>query len=423
MMPNRSKSVHRLLLVALAVPFIFAADWPQWRGPDRTDVSKETGLLKSWPQGGPRLLWTFTDAGSALSGPAIVGDRLYSMGADDANDCIYALDLNNQRKLWSTPIAGRFANDWGDGPRSTPTVDGERVFGINGAGVLICVEASSGKKLWSVDLRNDLGGEMMTGWGYSESPLVDGDQVVCTPGGARGAVAAFDKKTGKLLWRSKDFKDLAAYSSLMATTVGGVRLYVQMTGDSVAGIAAADGKLLWRTERSSPTAAIPTPIVSGNSVYFTSGYDTGCTLIELSRAGGAIQARQVYANKNMVNQHGGVVRVGDHLYGYSDRGNWICQELKTGRVVWRSSKLGKGSITCADGCLYCYSEDEGTVVLLEATPRAWTERGRFTIPQETKMRRKQGKIWTHPVVANGKLFLRDQELIFCYDVKAPTAAR
>jgi outer membrane protein assembly factor BamB len=369
------------------------------------------------------LLWIFRDAGTAMSGPAIVGDRLFSMGADGRNDCVYAVDLTTQKKRWSTPISPRFINGWGDGPRGTPTVDGDRVYGISGSGVLICVSAADGKKQWSVDLRRDFGGEMMSDWGYSESPLVDGDKVICTPGGSKGTLAAFDKASGKLAWRSKGFTDSAAYSSLVVATVGGVRQYVQMTGESVSGVAAADGRLLWRIERSSPTAAVPTPIIRGNLVYVTSGYDTGCMLIELSSNGNATKARQVYATKNLVNQHGGAVLVGDHVYGYSDRGNWICQELQSGRIAWRSNKLGKGSVTSAGGCLYCYSEDDGTVALVEASPRGWAEKGRFTIPEETKLPRKQGRVWTHPVVANGRLYLRDQDLIFCYDVKDPTASR
>src|SRR5262249_1460965 len=187
-------------LLVLTAPAL-TADWPQWRGPERTDVSKETGLLKSWPKDGPRLLWTFTDAGTGMSGPAIVGDRMYTMGADDKDDHIYALDLKTQKKGWSTPFAPRFVQSWCGGPRRTPTVDGDRVYGLGGQGVLVCVEAATGKKVWSVDLRKDLGGSMQGGWGYSESPLIDGDKLVCSPGGSKGTIAALDKKTGKVRWR------------------------------------------------------------------------------------------------------------------------------------------------------------------------------------------------------------------------------
>jgi outer membrane protein assembly factor BamB len=263
---------------------------------------------------------------------------------------------------------------------------------------------------------------MMSGWGYTESPLVDGDHVVCTPGGANGAVAALNKKTGDVVWRSQGFTDRAGYSSLVVSEAGGVRQYVQMTGESVAGVAAKDGTVLWRFPRSSRVAAIPTPVCFDNFVYVTSGYGTGCALLKLTADGGKFKADEVYANKNMVNHHGGVARVGGHIYGFSDGKGWVCQDVKTGAIVWQErNKLGKGSLTCADGHLYCYSERDGTLVLVEASTAGWKESGRFTIPQQSKLPRppqqRSSNFWTHPVVANGRLYLRDQELIFCYDVK------
>jgi outer membrane protein assembly factor BamB len=397
-------------------------DWPQWRGPNRDDVSKETGLLKKWPTGGPKLLWKFDQAGVGYSDVAVVGDNLYTMGSDDRTEFLFALDLKTQKKVWNAEVGPLLVNGWGDGPRGTPTVDGDLIFAIGGQGNLVCVKAANGEKVWSRGLKSELGGEMMSGWGYTESPLVDGDQVVCTPGGSKGAVAAFNKKNGELLWRSIDFKDRAAYSSLVVAAVGGIHQYVLMTGESVAGIAAKDGKLLWRYARTGRTAAIPTPVVSGDLVYATSGYGAGCNLIRLTAAGSGIKEEEVYANKDMTNHHGGVVLVGDYLYGYSDSKGWECQDFKTGKVVWSErNKLGKGCLTYADGMLYLYAEKDGRVVLIEASPKGWNEQGRFTIPEQTKLKRKSGKIWTHPVVANGKLYLRDLDLIFCFDVKSGAA--
>jgi outer membrane protein assembly factor BamB len=403
-----------------------AADWPQWRGPDRTDVSKETGLLKSWPQGGPPLLWTFDAAGVGYSGPAIVGERLYCMGGMGSKDYLYALDLrtNPPKRIWATDMGPLSKKDHGDGPRATPTVDGDCVYGLSGEGDLVCVQSATGKRLWHRNLLRDLGGQMMSHWGYSESPLVDGNKVICTPGGKQGALAALDKKTGKVLWRSKRFTDAAGYSSVVVSTACGIRQYVQMTGQSVAGVAAADGRLLWRYAHQSRTAAIPTPIVHDDFIYVTSAYQAGCALIQLTPDGkGGIRAEEVYANRNMENQHGGVLLVGDYIYGaWGGNGprriqKWICQELKTGKVVWEEGdKLEKGAITYADGELYCFGEDSGTVVLIEASPEGWKEKGRFTIPRQTQVPRR-GKIWTHPVVANGHLYLRDQDLIFCFNVK------
>jgi outer membrane protein assembly factor BamB len=396
-----------------------AADWPQWRGPGRDDVSKETGLLKAWPKDGPKLLWTFRDAGAGFSSVAVVGDVVYTMGADDKSEYIYALDTKTQKKLWNTEIGPVLKQDRGDGPRGTPTVDGDLVFGLDGQGYLICVKAATGEKVWLKKLKDDLGGEMMSGWGYSESPLVDGDQVAACPGGSKGTLAAFNKKTGEVLWRSKDLKDRASYSSVVAADIGGVHQYVYLSDADVVGVDAKDGHLLWRYAREGKTAVVPTPVVSGDgAVFVTSGYKVGCDLIQVAADGKDFKASQVQKNTNLVNHHGGVVLVGDYLYGYDDDKGIVCLNFKTTTVVWSEKpKHGKMSITYADGQLYCYGEKDGGVLLVEATPKGYKENGSFTIPEPQK----KGSIWPHPVVANGKLYLRDQGLIFCYDVKDPAA--
>jgi outer membrane protein assembly factor BamB len=411
-----TKSLPTLaVLAALAAP-AFATDWPQWRGPDRTDVSNEKGLLREWPKGGPKLLWTFRDAGTGLSGFAVVGDRLYSMGADDNKEYVFAVDLKSQKKVWSTEVGPRTVNGWADGPRGTPTVADGFVYALGGQGHLICVKADTGAQVWLKDFKGDLKGAQQGGWGYTESPLVDGDQMIASPGGSEGCLAAFDKKTGDVFWRSKGFTDNAAYSSVLVADIAGVHQYIRMTDKSVAGIAAKDGTLLWRISRSGPTAAIPTPVYADGNVFVTSGYSAGCNLIKVTKDGESFKADQVYANKDMTNHHGGVLRIGDYVYGYSDGKGWVCMEFKTGKVMWSDKSLGKGSVTAADGHLYCYAENDGTVALVDANPTSWKEKGRLKIPEETKLSRKRAKIWTHPVVANGKLYLRDQDLIFCYDL-------
>jgi outer membrane protein assembly factor BamB len=411
-------------LLAVALP-VLASDWPQWRGPDRDDVSRETGLLKTWPKGGPKLLWTFREAGAGYSGPAVVGDRLYSLGADDKSDTIYALDVETGKKVWSTPIAPVSVLDRGDGPRGTATVDGDLVYGMTGQGVLICVERTTGKEKWHKSLTKDLGGNIMARqWGYSESPLVDGDKVVCTPGGKDGTMAALDKMTGAVVWRSKGVTDSAGFSSPIVAEVGGVRQYIELTARGVIGVDAKDGKLLWRYEDSGfRTAVIPTAIFHDDCVFATSGYGAGCAFLRLSPSDTGTKYEKIYANKNMVNHHGGVVLFGENLYGYSDGKGWVCLKFKTGEVVWaEKNALEKGSLTCADGQLYCYGENTGTVVLAEASPTAWKENGRFTIPEKSTIRKAGGtKFWTHPVVANGRLYLRDQDLLFCYDIKGAGA--
>jgi outer membrane protein assembly factor BamB len=401
-----------------AVSFAAAADWPQWRGPNRDERSSEIGLLASWPKDGPKLLWTLKEAGVGYSGPAIVGDRLYTMGAIDNKEAVYAVDVATGKKLWSTEV-GEQCDDGGfHGPRSTPTVDGKHLYALGGHGDLLCIDRESGSTLWHTSFKKDLKGQMAHGWGYCESVLVDGDKLLCTPGGEKGTLAALDKGTGKVLWRSTDFKDAASSASLVPVTFGGKHQVIQLTHETVAGVAVEDGHLLWSHKRQGSTAVIPTPVVSDHFVFTTSGYGVGCNLVSLSAEGDVIKADEVYKNKNMVNHHGGVVLLGDHLYGYSDGKGWVCQDFKTGTIVWAEKKLGKGSLTYADGHLYCLSEDNGTVVLAAASPDGWKESGRFQIPHEGKDVENGGRIWTHPVVANGKLYLRNQEKLFCYDVKA-----
>jgi outer membrane protein assembly factor BamB len=409
--------------------WVKADDWPQWRGPDRTDVSKEIGLLKSWPKDGPKLLWTFDKAGVGFSGPAVVGDRLYTMGGREDTSYLFAIDIKTDKEIWSCPIGKTYRNSYGDGPRGTPTVDGELIYALDGQGELLCVEAAKGTKRWSVNLEKDFHGEMMSGWGYSESVLVDGDQVVCCPGGKDGTLAALDKKTGKIKWRSKELTDKATYSSLVIGEIGGVRQYVQLTHKSasdggIVGVAAKDGKLLWYHPRPGyATAVIPTPIVQGDLVYATSGYGAGCDLLQIKRTGEKFEAKELYSKSSqrnvMKNQHGGVLLFGNHIYGYSDGRGWTCQDLKTGEAIWDDKvKVGRGSLTCADGNLYCYAESTGEAYLVEANPKKLNLISSFKTPKQLK----PGSIWTHPVVANGCLYLRDQDLIFCYNVRDHAAA-
>lgn len=391
-----------------------AFDWPQWRGPDRNDVSKETGLLKRWPTGGPKRVWHYDQAGLGFAGFAIADGRLFTMGARGSEELLIALDADTGAELWTTRMGDLLVNNWGDGPRGTPTVDGNRVYAMDGNGDLICADVKSGKTIWTASMRK-LGGKR-PGWGYCESVLVDGGKVVCTPGGKNGAVVAFDKTNGEVVWQSKEFTEGAQYSSIIPIDFGGERQYVQLTMKALVGLDAKNGKVLWRSDWPGRTAVIPTPIYKEGHVYIASGYSVGCKLVKLSAGGGA---EDVYVNKVMKNHHGGVVLVGDYLYGYSDGAGWVCQNFKTGAEVWaEKGELRKGAVHSADGMLYCLDEANGRVALIEATPNGWSERGRFKISPQTSNDRKRGKIWTHPVVANGKLYLRDQEHILCYDVKA-----
>ncbi len=297
------------------------------------------------------------------------------------------------------------------------------LYVMGGESDLVCLEAADGKKIWSKNLKKDFGGQLMSGWGYCESPLVDGDLVVCTPGGSKGAIIALDKMSGKEIWHTTDLKDKCSYASMIAADALGVRQYIQVTAANIVGVDAKTGKLLWRYKPKIAlrTAVIPTPIYHDGCVYISAGYGAGCECVKLERDGGEFKATKVFSNKVMTNHHGGVVLIDDHLYGYSDseRG-WVCQDFKTGKLIWKSTnsnKFGKGSVTYADGHLICYDETKGTVVLVQANATGWKEDGRFSLPKESKIRRPDGRFWTHPVVANGKLYIRDQDLIFCFDVK------
>jgi outer membrane protein assembly factor BamB len=425
-------------LLALAAPGLRGDDWPQFRGPHRDGVSRETGLRKEWPKGGPPLLWTYAQAGVGYSGPAVVGDRLYTAGGRGGAEYVFALDLKAPggavKEVWSARIGPLFTwngNSWNAGPNATPTVDGELVYALGGFGDLVCVEAAGGKERWRKSLPRDLGGEVNPigggledptplGWGYAGAPLVDGDALVCVPGGKQGLLAALDKKTGRVLWRSVGVTDQAPYSSPVAVEVGGVRQYVQVTNKGIVGVAASDGKLLWSYERQSPfnDVVIATPVFHEDRVFATVGFGEGCDLIRLTPREGGTAVEKVYSTKEFQSRDGGVVRVGEYLYGYSERGGWVCQEFKTGRVAWSErGALGRGSVTCADGRLYCCAEKGGAVALVEASPEGWRERGRLQLPRESGLRRPSGGLWTHPVVANGRLYVRDQELLFCFDLR------
>lgn len=410
---KRLKVIASAVLTTVVASGAAMADWPQWRGPDRTDISKEKGLLAKWPASGPKVEWMYKDGGMGYAGFAVVGDSLYTMGARGDTEMLIALSVKDGSQKWAVPIGALLTNGWGDGPRGTPTVDGDHIYTLSGQGNLVCAKAADGTVVWKASMR-DLGGKTPQ-WGYTESPLVDGNKVVATPGGSKGAIVAFDKASGKVLWQSKDFTEGAQYSSIIAVDHNGKRQYVQLTMNKVVGLDAETGATLWVTDFPGKIAVIPTPIFKDGHVYVAAGYGVGCKMVKIGE-GNAVS--EVYRNDVMVNHHGGVVLVGDHLYGYSDKGGWTCQDFKTGQQVWAERKaLGKGAITYADGKLYLISESDGQVVMIDASPKGWTEHGRFTLTPQTKNRNPKGRIWTHPVIANGKMYLRDQELIFCFDVK------
>lgn len=413
---NMAPGLLAAVLFACGSATLPAADWPQFRGPNRDGISPEKGLLKQWPANGPRLVWKSSGLGAGYSTVSVVGDRIYTAG--DRSDASFVFEINARdgKQLWMAKLGKPGAPGWGGfaGPRAIPTVDNDLLFIMDQWGELVCFEAATGVERWRKDMTKDLGGARPE-WGFSESPLVDGDKVICTPGGPKGAIAALDRKSGALLWQTKDFTDPAHYSSCIVTEIGGVRQYIQLTPASVVGVS-TDGQVLWRTPRRGETAVIPTPICHDGYVYVTSGYGAGCNLFKITAADGKFTIAQVYANKDMENHHGGVILVGECVYGYSERNGWTCMDFKTGAVRWKEkARFGKASLVYADGCFYLRLENKaGTVALIEASPLGYREHGRFDPPN-----RSDKNSWPYPVISGGKLFLRDQDVLLCYDVKAP----
>jgi outer membrane protein assembly factor BamB len=401
-----------LVLLALGTSAAIAADWPAWRGADRTGVSPETGLLKEWPAGGPKLLWKGTGLGAGYSSPAVVGDRIYTMGTRDKDEYVLALTADDGKQVWEAKVGpiGKDGPPSYPGPRATPTVEDDRVYVLGSDGDLVCLD-TSGKIRWHKNLATDFSGTRGR-WAFSESPLIDGDVLVCTPGGPNASLAALNKKTGDVIWTATvpDGGE-AAYSSPIVAEAGGVKQYVQFLRNGVAGVAAKDGKFLWLFGREPTSTNCSTPIFHDGCVFESHAGPGGggCALLRLTPDAPGYKAE--YFKKTLSNHHGGVVLIGDYVYGTTGQ-SLTCVDLKTGDEKWKERSVGKGSIMAADGRLYVRGED-GSVALVEATPEKYKERGQFKQPDRSKR-----PAWPHPVIANGKLYLRDDDVLLCYDVKA-----
>ena len=435
---TRFPSRHTLLVLLCLASFslVFAApdsksssaDWPQWRGPARDGISKETGLLNQWPQAGPPLAWKAAGLGSGLSSLAIVDGKIYTMGDKDGAQHVIALSGKDGKVLWSTKVGAPWEDQFA-GPRGTPAVDGGRVYAMGTEGDLVSLDAATGKEIWRKHMERDLGGRVMSIWKWSESPLVDGDRLIVTPGLSDSLMVALDKKTGKEIWRTKttenlgtNGKDGAGYSSVVISSGGGVKQYVQLVGRGLIGVRASDGKLLWSYNKvANSTANISTPVVQGDYVFSSTGYQTGSALLKLAKAGDGVTAQEVYflPAKSFQNHHGGFVLIGDHIYGGHghNKGFPVCVEMATGKVVWggdgsdvQAPGTGSAAVTAADGHLY-FRYQNGKMALIEATPQGYKQKGLFDIPNVN------GPSWSHPVVLGGKLYLREQDNLYVYDVK------
>lgn len=388
------------------------APWPQWRGPDRDNISRETGLLKEWPEGGPPLVWEMRGVGIGIAAVAVAGGRIYVLGYIGDTEFLTALDERTAQRLWVSRV-GRNAGEiplmrW-LGQR-TPTVDGERVYAFHNRGQLVCFETQTGKELWRKDYVADFG---MTGnWGFCDRPLVDGDKLICTPGGTKAAMVALNKKTGEVIWQSRPMGN-AAHAATVISEAGGVRQYVGFVLGKALSFRASDGQYLWSHTPFGRTGNSCTPIVWKDHVLLSAGFGVGITLLKLSPDGEGLKTDVVYAvPANVFPFQDSALLVGGHVYGLGYGGRF-CMNVETGEIKWgpKDTAATRAGMTCADGHLYFLSSD-GKVELVEATPEKYKPKSAFTLPDY-----KRSDSATNPVIANGRLFLRNEDRLFCYDVR------
>jgi outer membrane protein assembly factor BamB len=390
-------------------------DWNQYRGPLRDGISRETGLLRSWPEAGPKLVWSINGLGEGYSSVAVVGDLVLTQGTSGRDEMLFALDRDSGERRWQLKTGSVRDDGQGGGPRGTPTVDGDRVYALGANGDLVCAELKTGKVLWQGNILQEFGGNNIV-WGISESVLIDGDRLICSPGGKRATIVALNKNTGKTEWTSLvPGAPSASYASPVVVTVDGVRQYVNFVHTGVVGVRADDGTPLWGQEASANgTANCSSPVVFDDAVFTASGYGTGGALIRLASRNNQTQSQVAYATKEMQNHHGGMIGLDGFLYGFDEQ-VLTCLDVASGKPRWKNRSVGKGSVVCADGMLFLRSEN-GPVALAEATPEGYRESGRFTPPRSDR------PAWSHPVVAGGKLFLRDWDQLMVYNVSAVDAS-
>ena len=426
---QRLRTLLALVLLASLCGTLSADEWPQWRGPNRDGISKESGLLQQWPEGGPKLIWQIKDLGDGYSAPAVVGDRLYVMSsvgvAAEGSESVKALSVADGKEIWTTKVGSVGVNTRGNnypGSRSTPSVDGDRVYALGSNGDLACLEAASGKIIWQKNLQADFGGKHGS-WAYAESPLVDGDMVVCTPGGEKATLVALNKKSGEIVWTCPvPGGDDAGYASVVIAEGGGVKQYVQFLAKGVVGVEAKTGKFLWRYDKTGTGPAnIATPVARDTFVY-SAGGRTGGALLKLKATGAGASAEEVYMTPGLPSAIGGAVEVNGALFGTTGQA-LVSADFSTGQIKWQERSVGAGALLYADGRLYWHGETSGEVALVEANPEAFREAGRFTPPdmpisRAASSETKSGKAWTYMAIANGKLYVRDWNCLWCYDINA-----
>jgi outer membrane protein assembly factor BamB len=408
-------------------PLKWTTEWPQWRGPERNAICTETGLLKEWPKSGPTLLWDSkkvnggVSVGTGYSSLAIVNNKIFTMGDRSgkagSGGFAFCLDADSGKEIWKTKVGP----NQGDGPRCTPTIDGDRVYVLTRQGTLACLKVADGAIVWQRDFKKDYGGRMMSGWDYSESPTIDGDKLICTPGGKDAILVALNKLTGHLYWKcNAPVASGAGYASVVKAQVGGVSQYITLLGTELGlvGVEAETGKFLWNYKKAvRGTAHIPTAVVRGDYVFTSCGYGAGAALLKLTPDGkGGINAQEQYflSGNKLQNHHGGVVMIGDYIYGGHghNEGLPFCLEWKTGKLAWgpeRGAGNRSAAVLYADGKLY-YRYESGEMALVEATPKGYHLISSFRPPIA-------GNGWPHPVIYHGRLYLRGNDQILCYDIR------
>jgi outer membrane protein assembly factor BamB len=411
------------LSVAISVS---ANDWPQWRGPERDGKSAETGLLADWKTTLPKHLWTVQGMGRGYASVSVVGNRLYTVGNRDKSQSVICVAADTGAPVWTSPVTqGEPQHDYA-GSRTPPTIDGDRLFVVTSDGQISCLNTANGAIVWQRPF-SDFGGRLMSGWGFSESPLVDGDRVICTPGGPDAMMVALDKQNGQEVWRSRmpsgggQGGDGAGYSSIVISEGGGLKQYLQVVGHGLISVRASDGQFLWGYDKiANGTANIPTAVVNGDYVFASTGYGAGAALIKINKTDQTVQPEEVYfLDANVFqNHHGGFVMDGDFIYGGHGHGEGFptCLTWKTGKIKWGGKLRGAGSGSAAVtqiGNQLLFRYQNGTVALINATPVGYQLQGTLTPDYQ------EGDSWSHPVVVDGRLYLREQDKLMCYDLKSP----
>ncbi|MBX7256983.1 MAG: PQQ-like beta-propeller repeat protein [Candidatus Hydrogenedentes bacterium] len=406
------KTTGFLLILLVGSVVAMGADSPQFRGPDRDGKFADTGLLKAWPEGGPALLWKSDGIGAGYASASVVGDTIYVPGMlDDNQGYVFALDLSGKLK-WKSPYGTETLDKQAAGSRTTPTIDGDRLYVISGLGVLTCMSTADGKPIWQVDTKTKFGGQDVS-WSIAESVLVDGDLVFCTPGGQDASVVALNKMTGDTVWTTKGFSEPHAYCAPDVFQFDGRRVLVTMTAKSVIGVDTKDGKVLWthKHETDYDIHAV-TPVLQGNMLYYTAGYGSGGGMLEVSKDGASVTPK--WSDKNLDCQHHGVVLLDGYIYGAGhNNGKLFCIELATGTVKWSADEISQAVVEYADGMLYTYEgPKKGIMSLVKASPEKFEKTGTFVVAKG------RDKHWAHPTIAGGRLYVRYDGSLYAYDIKA-----